>query len=266
MRYHILFISIFVLNVITGFTLVFEIPLIGSFLRIVTIVIIPGWLLSQLVFGNSQDVPTEAKIIFSICFGSITAACIALFFARFSIPINMVSLSTPILIISTGLALFSQQRSNYPTPKTDAISLAILIAIPLLATAFTYMHLPVTREQYTEFFVQAKKLSVSNTGQDYAITISVINHEGGTHTYNLTCKQNDAQELHLASIVLEADQKYRAETEPSILHGHRQTPKSILNLYKNQELLPYRQIELTQIACDRLVINEKVYIFEVLDQ
>jgi len=227
---------------------------IGSIFSFIGVFIIPGWLLTRILFYDVDETDRVIRFILTIVLGAVLV-----FLETFVLSILRIEISREIVILIGTLvtwlllgALIYQRRiitnNSFREYKSEIKNLlGLIIFIPILIF-FILLHKPVTNETYTEFYISPQMFMPTNEDQS-ALFVTIVNHENKTLIYKITCEDNVEHEelLTATSLISESSQTLVLPIDPS---GVSSAIRKIrVNLYRDIDTLPYRWVEIGGISC-----------------
>ena len=231
-----------------------DIPLVGPIVRLLGVYVVPGWLLTNVLFSNRKGPDQETRFI--LVFG-LGATLIALELAMFHLIGIRVSRKSVALagavtsLILAGMLVFRLRVDHSGLdriPMQSAMPLSIIAVLVLYG--FVLLHRPVVKERYTEFYIAP---SSSETPDDQAVKMDLVvtSHEEKDHTYTISCRDTSGSERQLAKSVVEPESSVVIELlVPPPQPGS--ASKMQLSLYRRGDDTPYRWVELAGEGCDLL--------------
>ncbi len=234
----------------------FDVPAVPFFVNILSLIVFPGWFLCNIIFHDITKLHLIMQVILTYILGSIIIALELwmLIWLRFPITKNWIIISgLSISLIMELILLIVRRTRSRKDPGAhelkDMVSLGISSGLLFAASFFIWLSRPVSQERYTEFY-----LNNENTlSSPYTGTVIIINHEGLTQNYQITCTDNASPMLPLARLDLSDGSMSRVEFS-ALASNPDQPAKLLLALYHQQDPSPYRQIEIMGDSCSTVSI------------
>jgi len=235
----------------------FVVPVLTPFVKFVSLIIFPGWLLNEIIFYDFKKLHLILQILLIYIIGSILTA--AELWILILIRVQIVSGSVVILGVSLTLALqlavlikrqTTKQKAISRPPFEGLISLGISISLMIVISFLVWYSIPVSQEAYTEFYVQNEKFVSPNF---YEGNLFIINHEKDLETYTIRCTDSSGNLITVIQIPLQqvsiAEIHYRVQGS-----GSEQESKLRMDLYHQQDVFTYRNIEILGESCKDIKI------------
>jgi len=232
----------------------------GSIFSFIGVFIIPGWLLTRILFYDVDEPDRAIRFILTFVLGAVLVFLETFVLSRLRIEINreiVILIGTLITWLLLG-ALIYQRRiiSNNSSRgyKSEILNLLVLIIFIPILIFFILLHKPVTIETYTEFYFSPQMYETAKEDHSAAI-VTIVNHENRTLIYKITCEDNIEQETFLiaTSSISESTQNL----EIPIIRYETSNPirKIRINLYRDNDSYPYRWLEIAGTSCVQQLDN-----------
>jgi len=231
-----------------------DVPLAGPIIGLLGVIVVPGWLLTHLLFDWHQGPGPVVRFILVFGLGASLLALELLVLTTIGIRLTRRS------VLLTGAAssivllgiLILWRRTDWShargAPVPDILLLCYL-AVPVL-WAFVALHQPRLRESYTEFYVvpQPFRTAESQTSEAHLV---ILSHEREEHIYTVMCQDTAGLEQALLQSVVKPGSNLTIELSMSPLQSGAMN-KTRLYLFREQDETPYRWVELIGTDCDQL--------------
>jgi uncharacterized membrane protein len=231
-----------------------DVPVLGPLVGLVGVFIVPGWLLTSVLFGDHGGPDQETRFILVFGLGAVLMALELFTLSLANVQISRASISLAGALTSWGLigARALQHRTEqYGRRGFRGLNTLLLsICAVLLLYGFVPLHQPVTQESYTEFYT-LPRVSRAADGQVFNVDLVIANHEQQGYTYTVLCSDTTGPESVLAKSYLEPESKLSIGLFVPPPHPDS-TDKVSLYLYREGDESPYRRVQLAWRECDRI--------------
>ena len=229
-----------------------NIPLIGPAVRMISAVVLPGWLLTTVLFVGHKKPGLETRFILIFGLGAALLALESFIMNATNIGVSPDSVVLGGMVVSCLLLLVllfrHHLRPGISTASSEGTALLLSSVAVLVLYGFAALHQPFAKESYTEFSVIPHS-SPAVPGQMYEADLVTASHEKDEHIYTVLCKDAAGQERMLFKSVLEPESGF---TITWSLPPPDSSEKVRLNLYRDESKRPYRWVELIASNCDLL--------------
>jgi uncharacterized membrane protein len=230
-----------------------DIPFIGPAVRLIGVFVLPGWLLTNVLFGNRKGPSQETRFILVFGLGAALVALELVMLLLIGIAISRESIAlagavTSLLLMGVLVVRLRTDRRGLRLPVLNAMSLSIVAVLVLYA--FVPSHQPIVKESYTEFYI-APSSSETPDDQTAERDLVITSHEEKDHIYTVLCGDSSGSQRLLAKFSLAPESSFVIQllVPPAQLSS---ASKMRLSLYRNGDDTPYRWVELIGGRCDLL--------------
>jgi hypothetical protein len=226
----------------------------GAMISLLVVFVVPGWLLTNVLFGRWGSLKPEACFILTFGLGASLAALDAVFLTLIGIRISRES--TTILAAAVSFLLMGAliaRRGLGHWHQESALPWRVLVAAMLAIFVFCALvlfHQPVVQEAYSEFYIVPRGWDEVN-GHISKADLILSSHEDRTYLFRMICKEASGSEQLLAESLIQPESSFGVELfvpppEPG------QSSRIQLVAYREGDGTPYRWVELVGGACDLL--------------
>lgn len=229
--------------------LLYPIPLMGSFVIFVSLVLLQGWLFCTLLFARFYNMHLVLQVILIYVLGSIFLAIELWLLISVNAPVTHKNLGYSGYFISVIMvsaiaikrAFFQQKVKAAPVLKSIKPFL-VSAGYAIIFAFFVWLSEPIKREPFTEFFIQATQVSSAS----YQGQLVIANHEGSLFEYTIRCEDG--------SNVVDLLRVPVPENTRAILAFNVNVPDSItsklqISLYLQNHVMAYRTVETYGQTC-----------------
>jgi uncharacterized membrane protein len=231
-----------------------DIPLIGSFVRLIGVFVVPGWLFTNVLFGNRKGPDQETRFILVFGLGVVLVALELVLLPLIGIRISQESIVLSGAFTSSLLAAVLILRLRTDRDGLDKIpvlsAMPLSVAVILVLCIFVPIHQPIVNESYTEFYL-APSPSVQTDDGATTVELIITSHEQEDYTYTVFCKDTSGSEKLLLKSLLKSESRLVVELSvPPPRPGL--VSKMWLSLHREGDNTTYRWVELVGGGCDLL--------------
>lgn len=231
-----------------------NVPFVGPVISLASLFAVPGWLLTNVLFGNRTSPDIETRFILTFGFGlalvaleSIALTLTGIGISRQSVTI-LGAMTNALLMGALILRRRTGDNDRGQIPRLNALPLSI-IAIFVICTLVLF-HQPTVQESYTEFYVIPRRFG-SAEGYMSQVDLVISSHEEKSQTFRVFCEDARGAKILVAESMVEPESSFSVALavpppQPGLLEKMR------LSVYRTEENVPYRWIELVGGGCERL--------------
>ena len=180
------------------------VPLISPFFLFIALVLLPGWLLNEIIFFDFKKLNLILQIILLYFIGSVFIAIELWILILLQVEINSKSLVIFGVSISCALQLFLfiKRKINKKMVIDNHLlvnlkSLTISVGLAIVIGFLVWYSIPIDQEAYTEFYVDNESPVLSSY---YKGNLFIINHEKDFETYSIICTDNSGISINIIQI------------------------------------------------------------------
>jgi uncharacterized membrane protein len=216
--------------------------------------VLPGWLLTSVLFGIHSGLDQETRVILVLGLGVALVALELVALTAVGIKLSRESVALGGALIS--LLLVGMLMFRLPSDRTKLGSKSVLVTLLLSAVIvlvmyiFIPLHQPVGKESYTEFYVVPRRFEATGD-QTSGVELVITSHEQKKTTYTVLCTDMVGSETLLTKSELEPESSLTVDLFVPPPQADS-ISKVRLSLYREEDDTPYRWVELVGEGCDLL--------------
>jgi uncharacterized membrane protein len=242
-----------VISILTVVLALLDTTLIGPVVSLMGVSVVPGWLLTHVLFGSHDEPDQVTRSILVLGLGAVLVALELIVLPVVGIRISRESVALAAAVTSwllVGLLVFRLRMDRSDLDRVPVLSAMPLSFIAVLVLyAVVPLHQPLVRESYTEFY--ATSLSEAKDDQAAKVDLVIVSHEQEDQIYAVFCRDISGSERLLVESSLEPESSLVTQLFVSPPQSDW-AGKMWLFLYREQDDTPYRWIELIGGGCDLL--------------
>jgi uncharacterized membrane protein len=206
------------------------------------------------LFGNRSRPDPETHFVLVFGLGAALVALELVLLNAIGIGITRASVlltGAAVSLLLLGAFIFRLRATGDESSGASGSNILLLcgVTLPVLC-GFAALHQPLGTEAYTEFYVALCDGRTAD-GQVTRADLVIVNHEQEKHRYRIVCTDATGSERTLMQSALESGSSLTVELAmPSLQSGS--TDKMRLYLYRGNDDVPYRWVELMGEGCDLL--------------
>jgi uncharacterized membrane protein len=251
MKRYLEFLLVLFFTIFTLVTLFLDMTWVGGVISLIGFFIVPGWLLTHALLGDSNKPDLVSRFILVFALGATLVAFEMLGLTLLKVKISRESailVGTIISWLLLGLILIIRRQTTSSDSgnslQVSTLSLLIPIMAVIVIIAIVPLHQPIVQERFTEFY------TLPRISEPVYTEVVIVNHEQKRQTYTVACKDGSNPEslLLIATLESESSQSFNLNlAQPAVAHKLR------LNLYLEEVTVPYRWLEVMGTRCDALL-------------
>jgi uncharacterized membrane protein len=231
-----------------------QVPLVEPIVGLVGVFVLPGWLLTSVLFGNRSKPDPETRFVLVFGLGAALVALELVLMSAIGIGITRTSVlltGAAVSLLLLGALIFRLRATGDESSGAPMSNILLLcgVTLPVLC-GFAALHQPLGTEAYTEFYVAPHDVRAAD-GQMAGADLVIVNHEQEEHRYRVVCRDATGSERTLVQSALESDSSLTVELALSPFQSSS-TDKMRLYLYRANDDVPYRWVELMGDECELL--------------
>lgn len=242
-----------IISILTVGLVFLDVPLIGPVISLIGMFVLPGWLLTDVLFGIRDGPTQETRFILIFGLGALFVAFELFIMSLIGVRISresvaLVGAASSFLLIGIFILRFRTMRSDFGNISVPR-ALALSAVTVLVLYGFVLLHQFDVKENYTEFYVVPRAFGTDD--QISKADLVIFSHEQKEHLYAVLCTDATDSTMLLAQSSLEPESSLTVELfVPPPQPGS--TSKIRLSLYREGDATPYRWVELTGEVCNLL--------------
>jgi hypothetical protein len=230
--------------------------------HILSLFIIPGWLLTHILFDSRQRIDLETRVILTIIAGSVIVILETSGLLVGKVVINSRNLSILGFFVTWVMVFWIFLEAKI-LPRQDKARIGLkpsmfyasVLFVPMLLL-FIWAHKPITSEPFTEFYIQRAEPRVE--AEDGYIKIGelhLINHGNALQTYQIKCFDGTGEEKILTTKTLQPGESWLGAILLPVTYPPTDFVKTQLNLYRLQDVSAYLWLEVRATDCEMYLDN-----------